>query len=100
MIRRKSSTHLSALVALLVCSARAEQPEMQTISPASPSGSNWQIEVLEFFSYACPHATILILICASGSLSLKRRGAQARTCGRSVVLHGLRLGRVYTSLRQ
>lgn len=35
--------------------AMAQTPAYQTIRPAQPGGQNGQIEVLQFFSYECPH---------------------------------------------
>jgi thiol:disulfide interchange protein DsbA len=51
---------LAALMALLLLGpALAQTPQegatFRTISPPQPSGSPGKIEVIEFFSYACPH---------------------------------------------
>ena len=44
--------------AALVCATglvNAQGPAFTTLNPAQPGGTNGQIEVIEFFSYACPH---------------------------------------------
>ena len=51
---------ISALLALGGMTAQAQQqPAYQTLNPSQPGGSNGQIEVVEFFSYACPHCNDL-----------------------------------------
>jgi protein dithiol oxidoreductase (disulfide-forming) len=51
----------AAIVALLAATslvASAQMPnEYQLVKPPQPGGSNGQIEVIEFFSYACPHCS-------------------------------------------
>ncbi|MBS1208315.1 MAG: oxidoreductase [Proteobacteria bacterium] len=45
----------TALLALGSLTAQAQQPAYQAVNPPQPGGINGQIEVIEFFSYACPH---------------------------------------------
>lgn len=49
----------SAVVALLFLAgsfaASAQTSDYQLVKPPQPGGQNGQIEVLEFFSYGCPH---------------------------------------------
>jgi thiol:disulfide interchange protein DsbA len=46
---------VTALLSLGSFASQAQQPAYQTVNPPQPGGSNGQIEVIEFFSYACPH---------------------------------------------
>jgi len=39
--------------------AQAAAPEIKQISPPQPAGASGQIEILEFFSYGCPHCANL-----------------------------------------
>ncbi|MBK9393346.1 MAG: thiol:disulfide interchange protein DsbA/DsbL [Uliginosibacterium sp.] len=56
MTRRNSLKQLLVVLALgFLGSAQAAAPEIKTINPPQPSGTSSQIEVLEFFSYACSH---------------------------------------------
>lgn len=50
---------LIATVALAAAAlaVQAQQPAFQPVNPPQPGGSNGQIEVIEFFSYGCPHCS-------------------------------------------
>lgn len=51
----------SAVVAVLLLTgslaASAQQTDYKLIKPVQPGGQNGQIEVIEFFSYECPHCS-------------------------------------------
>lgn len=55
-VLRRAPGALAALLVLLPALGQAQEgTTFRTISPPQPTGSPGKIEVIEFFSYACPH---------------------------------------------
>lgn len=100
MNRRTTFKQLLAILAWGVWGgiAQAGAPEVKAINPPQPSGTSSQIEVLEFFSYACPHCYTLDPKLRKWEATLKSDVVVKRvpvSFGRS---SWAALGRIYTTL--